>query len=249
MTNVSTAAMRDPEHIARALGVEGKSEVLHLCRGGVHSWVIHAPGFWDLSAQRVEEVWGNHPEEFVKFKMFGKEVQAPRWQMFYSDTVNYAFSGFSQKERMLGDLEECESFARSTEDCLGVGRGTFNGCMVNWYGAGMGHYIGAHKDDEKSMVAGAPIFSMTWGATRRFRFTYDPKWDRSGMIPITNIVESVTLSLAHGDLVVMGGDCQRTHKHEVPKPKKSEDQGRRINMTLRAFWTKGAQHPEKRKRE
>lgn len=41
------------------------------------------------------------------------------------------------------------------------------------------------------------------------------------------------LEVGDGDLVVMGGDCQKTHKHEVPKT--SQLVGRRINATFRTF--------------
>lgn len=41
------------------------------------------------------------------------------------------------------------------------------------------------------------------------------------------------LEVGDGDLVVMGGDCQKTHKHEVPKT--NQLVGRRINATFRTF--------------
>ena len=43
--------------------------------------------------------------------------------------------------------------------------------------------------------------------------------------------------LRNGCLVVMGGMCQATHKHELMKVTKQlgESDGRRINLTLRAF--------------
>jgi len=45
------------------------------------------------------------------------------------------------------------------------------------------------------------------------------------------------LRLRNGCLVVMGGSCQQTHKHELMKVTRqlSESVGRRINLTLRAF--------------
>lgn len=41
------------------------------------------------------------------------------------------------------------------------------------------------------------------------------------------------LEVADGDLVVMGGGCQKTHKHEVPKTKQLVD--RHINAAFRTF--------------
>jgi alkylated DNA repair dioxygenase AlkB len=47
----------------------------------------------------------------------------------------------------------------------------------------------------------------------------------------------VDLLLKDGDLVVMGGACQKTHKHEVPALRKTKDppSANRINWTVRAF--------------
>ena len=88
------------------------------------------------------------------------------------------------------------------------------------------HYIGPHSDDETQLAPGAPIFSVSWGATRRFRLL-----PRRKTMP--NMAVKLDLEVADGDLVVMGGDCQKTHKHEVPKTKQLV--GRRINATFRTF--------------
>jgi hypothetical protein len=52
-------------------------------------------------------------------------------------------------------------------------------------------------------------------------------------------VHAKTVQLADGDLIVMGGTLQETHKHEVPKIKKSDlfVSRKRINYTVRAFKT------------
>ena len=56
---------------------------------------------------------------------------------------------------------------------------------------------------------------------------------------------SLELELGDGDLLVMGGRCQMTHKHEVPRLPRHELPGeedeerqremRRINLTFRSF--------------
>ena len=57
--------------------------------------------------------------------------------------------------------------------------------------------------------------------------------------------------LRNGCLVVMGGECQRTHKHELMKPTKAlgESSGRRINLTLRHFAASAALASRKRQRQ
>lgn len=44
--------------------------------------------------------------------------------------------------------------------------------------------------------------------------------------------ESIRLSLGHGDLVVMGGTCQRTWEHAIPKTRRAV--GPRISIQFRA---------------
>ena len=114
------------------------------------------------------------------------------------------------------------------------------------------HYIGPHSDDETQLAAGAPIFSISWGATRRFRLLPRRKTasnrdqkavsDDYGSTGSTDACGAsgrpaapvkLDLEVANGDLVVMGGDCQKTHKHEVPKTRQLV--GRRINATFRTF--------------
>jgi Alkylated DNA repair protein len=38
-----------------------------------------------------------------------------------------------------------------------------------------------------------------------------------------------------GDVLVMGGNCQSTHNHSVPKPRKREPKEDRISFTFRCF--------------
>ncbi|MBS4729164.1 alpha-ketoglutarate-dependent dioxygenase AlkB [Mycobacterium sp. SM1] len=80
---------------------------------------------------------------------------------------------------------------------------------VAWHGDTIGR-----GSTEDTMVA---IVSL--GATRTFALR------RRGGGP------SVRLPLAHGDLLVMGGSCQRTWEHSVPKT--SVPAGRRISIQFR----------------
>merc|ERR1711920_112316 len=99
----------------------------------------------------------------------------------------------------------------------------YEACLTNWYDGGS-HAIGAHSDTERNLVPGSPIFALTWGCERLFRVL--PR--RAGLGHAR-----VDVHLQDGDLLVMGGSCQRTHKHEVPKSKKCR--GRRISLTFRCF--------------
>ena len=107
--------------------------------------------------------------------------------------------------------------------------------LQNWYDEN--HTIGRHRDDISQHVPGTPIFSISWGGTRRFviepytprgtKYTKDTK-DNRGKLDI--LVEN-------GDLVIMGGTLQETHTHQIPKYRKTMDPptGDRISYTIRAF--------------
>lgn len=102
-----------------------------------------------------------------------------------------------------------------------------NGALLNWYDGRRGHYIGRHADDEWQLRASVPIVSLSFGQARRFRFTHkSADWASR---------EKVVLELEDGDALVMGGEMQRTHKHEVMKLRTKDPLGRRINLTLRSF--------------
>jgi alkylated DNA repair dioxygenase AlkB len=73
--------------------------------------------------------------------------------------------------------------------------------------------------------------------------------DRDTMVAIVSVGAARTLSLrpkgggetlrfpvGHGDLVVMGGSCQRTHEHAILKTKQAV--GPRISIQFRPVWPK-----------
>lgn len=95
-----------------------------------------------------------------------------------------------------------------------------NAVLLNRYKDG-DDYIGKHSDDEKDLNPDAFIVSVSLGATRDFIFTHKE----------TN--EKVSIELESGSVILMGGDCQKNWKHEIPKRKKVKDP--RINLTFRSI--------------
>lgn len=189
------------------------------------SWVAHFPAFYVPTAEEFDSLWSQHPSSFKSIKLFGKETFIPRFQQSYGRPYSYSGS-ISESipptpliEDLQGRLNELFSFAPD--------RG-FNMCLCNWYEPQ--HYIGPHSDDTRQFVNSlAPIASLSWGYARVFALT--PKCGKGSSARRKEFV------LSNGDLIIMGGACQSTHKHEVLKLKKSEQQdGRnRINFTFRCF--------------
>lgn len=91
---------------------------------------------------------------------------------------------------------------------------------MNWYADGL-DYMGKHRDNERDLVDGATIVSVSYGETRTFRVR-----DMEGKILLDVPMQS-------GMLMAMCGRFQEELYHEVPRARRAG--GRRINITLRRF--------------
>lgn len=173
----------------------------------------------ELKSQIFDDIWNAHPKEQDIIKMYGH---------------SYRFSGLNHEALPFASfphdflsklLEWCDEFLKNRDI-------TFDfdwewGILVNWYDLDENHYIGPHSDKEKDLVPNSPIFGFSYGDSRDFE-----------LIPIDKEKkdEKLTIELTHNSVVIMGGTCQKTHKHAVPKRKKKEgDCGKRINFTVRMF--------------
>ena len=94
----------------------------------------------------------------------------------------------------------------------------YNSVLVNYY-RNQRDSVGWHADDEPELGRFPVICSLSVGETRVFQ-TKEKK---------TGLVENY--ELAHGSMVLMYGDFQRTHLHQIPKEKK--EIGARFNYTFR----------------
>mmetsp|Transcript_58713 Transcript_58713/g.70037 ORF Transcript_58713/g.70037 Transcript_58713/m.70037 type:complete len:286 (+) Transcript_58713:89-946(+) len=214
---------------AEALGEKLGAIPVYLTADG-RSWYLHVKS-WHPSPDEnaFDAEWNLHPDDFREITVHGRKVHECRYSQMWG--VNYPYSGAVAAARdYLQDDEGAtvrwlvdainDLYPRREGD-----RPYYNGCLQNWYE--VEHRIGLHADDERSLRDdGLPIFSVSWGGERRFLFR--AKQNRG---------EVHELFLKDGDLLVMGGTCQRTHKHEVPKWRITKDPptSRRINWTIRAF--------------
>ena len=189
--------------------------------------------------------------------MFGKKATFHRFQNTYG--VSYKFAG---QESVGQPMAGAPAAVRAFDEVLRTTEALreYNSILLNYYDAdpkdgGPRHYMGPHSDDEKSLMPLTPIISLSWctaGHARKFRFIPKPTCADALVPPGWAVpgVDGPVVTLRNGDLVVMGGTCQRTHKHEVMQVLKrsplEEQSGRRINLTFRWF---GAAEERKRKRE
>ena len=214
------------------------------------SWLVHAEKWWPVEEAALRNVWSARPIEPTRGVIMGRQVDFPRRTAAFG--VDYKYTGQVQRSAPLGAAPDA---IREVMSALCDGAeppfGGHNALLVNWYDAKHGEYMGAHSDDEKELVSRAPVVSLSWatrGHYRRFRFTAR-KGVADAVAPDAWGMGAGVMKLYNGCLVVMGGACQQTHKHELMKPTKAlgESEGKRINLTLRAFQT--AAHLASRKRQ
>ncbi len=195
---------------------------------GESSWVIHVPKYKESTSSSFGEQWALKPREKRPLKMFGKTVYENHYSRHWADTagVTYRYSG---QEHTASNFKEESKFLEDLVSELNelVGDEKLNAVLQNWYEPD--HDMGMHCDDEKEMMPYYPIFSLSWGGPRRF--VLKPKKTS----PLTS--SSAEFILKDGDLLVMGGSTQLTHKHGIPKlRKKDQISSNRINWTVRAFF-------------
>jgi len=87
-----------------------------------------------------------------------------------------------------------------------------------------------HGDYVARRLPSATVATISVGAPRSFQLRRKAGRDR------------VTLALGWGDLLVMGGTCQRTWEHAVPKTSQA---AARIAIMFRPVWHDPAQKPRR----
>lgn len=234
-----------PDHSTSSFGdlvelEDGKGFRLHLNASGtswVDGWMMDPiPGM-----DTFEALWDLKPEKRGQVKIMGKVMDVPRFQQSYGK--EYWFSGLQHEALPTPDIiRPYLDWANASEYTKMYGLGAFNQTLLNWYPDAT-QYIGMHSDDESDMRVGengeSIVVSMTFqeGCTLR-TFRMKPKSKLGKTKEERRILgkERVDIDMPNGLVLVMGGLCQKTHTHQVPKaPKSRSDVGRRINLTFRQF--------------
>ena len=86
-----------------------------------------------------------------------------------------------------------------------------------------------HGDYVARELTAAVVATVSLGAPRRFLLR--PRSPHSG------VRRSLAMSLGWGDLIVMGGSCQRTWEHSIPKVKQADP---RLVIMFRSAYGRGA---------
>ncbi|MEZ4451076.1 MAG: alpha-ketoglutarate-dependent dioxygenase AlkB [Nannocystaceae bacterium] len=169
-------------------------------------------------AAGFEALWALHPADYHVISMHGRSVATPRWQQAYG--ADYRYTGQTNRARPL--TPEMEPFLTWTRSAID---GRLNGLLFNWYDAERRHYIGKHRDSRIGMIDGAPIVTISLGATRTFRIR---PWRGQG---------ALDFEARDGAVFVLPYAANLVFTHEVPHTARCH--GRRISITVRGF-TDGA---------
>jgi len=147
--------------------------------------------------------------------LFGKRITTARKVAWYGDAhCAYRYSGTTKEPlpwtTLLLDIKHTVERAA---------RASFNCCLLNLYHHG-GEGMGWHSDDEKELMVGGKIASISLGADRRFVFKHR-------RLP----QEKISVTLPHGSLLIMAGSTQQHWLHSLPKMMRIKQP--RINLTFR----------------
>lgn len=174
---------------------------------GHGAWVDVLPGWVQGSDQLFWRLVDAVPWRAERRQMYDRTVDVPRLLSFYDESATLPDPVLAQaREALSGHYadELGEPFTTAGLCYYRDGRDS-----VAWHGDIIGR-----SQREDTMVA---IVSL--GAARKLMLR-----PRAGG-------DTVTFALGHGDLLVMGGSCQRTWEHAVPKT--SKPVGPRISVQFR----------------
>lgn len=174
---------------------------------GLGAWVDLRPAWLDGAGRLFDRLVTRVPWRAQRRQMYDRVVDVPRLQCFYDE-------GVALPDPVLG--EAAAALGHRYVDDLGEPFRTVGMCLyrdgrdsVAWHGDTIGR--GSRED---TVVA---ILSL--GSTRRFLLR-----PRGGGAARRFVLDA-------GDLLVMGGSCQRTWEHAVPKTRRPV--GPRISVQFR----------------
>jgi alkylated DNA repair dioxygenase AlkB len=176
------------------------------------AWVDHYPGWLTGSEPVLDTLLRDVPWRAEERQMYDRPVAVPRLLCWYSGATPFPHPVLNRARAALNEHYRPAPDDRFVTAGLCLYRDGAD--SVAWHGDRIGR--GAHTD---TMVA---ILSVGSARTLSLRPRH-PGGDTS--------VRGHRFQLGHGDLVVMGGSCQRTWEHAVPKT--ARPVGPRVSIQFR----------------
>ncbi len=172
------------------------------------AWVDLLPGWVNGSDDSFERLVATVPWQAERRQMYERVVDVPRLLSFYGE-------GAALPDPLLADAREALNDhyrAELGEDLVSAGLCYYRDGRdsVAWHGDTIGR-----SRTEDTMVA-----IVSFGSPRKLLLR-----------PRRGQAETLGFALGHGDLLVMGGSCQRTWEHAIPKT--ARPVGPRISVQFR----------------
>jgi hypothetical protein len=171
-----------------------------------------------LNNLEFSELWKLKPKDKLKIKIYDKIIECPRYSRIYLKP--YKFSGLIHEAEMILPSKVNEIMEWTKKE---YNNPYINQSLINWYESNGS--IGKHSDDTKQLIKDSEIYSFSFGPAIR-TFILEPKNPK-----INN--KKYNILLENNTLCIMGGKCQDTHYHSVPK--NNIDLDKRLNITFRCF--------------
>ncbi len=170
------------------------------------AWVDVRPG-WVSAPDLFDRLVGTVDWRAERRQMYDRVVDVPRLVRFYSENEAWPDPAMTEAKHALDARyrnELGENFATAGMCYYRDGSDS-----VAWHGDNIG----------RSAVEDTMVAILSLGATRQLMLR-----PRGGGA-------SLKFTLGHGDLIVMGGSCQRTWEHAVPKSTRAT--GPRVSVQFR----------------
>ncbi len=177
--------------------------------------LLYVRNFIPASEQQsyFEALRNQTPWRSDSITLFGKKVLQPRLVAWFGPQP-YTYSGLTLPAQPLSPL--MDKIKSQIEALTGY---RFNCLLANYYRNGRDS-MGWHSDDEAMLGKNPVIASVSFGATRRFKFRHRRDHSRQ-----------IDLWLESGSLLLMAGATQHHYHHALPKT--ARPIGERINLTYR----------------
>ncbi|WP_026315939.1 alpha-ketoglutarate-dependent dioxygenase AlkB [Actinokineospora enzanensis] len=184
-------------------GVDGGFEGIHRTELAHGAWVDYLPGWLPDADSVFDTLVREVPWQAERRAMYDSVVDVPRLLRFYVEGVALPSPVLETARDSLSGYYSPTRFTTAGLCCYRDGRDS-----VAWHGDMIGR--GAYADTLVAIVslgAARALMLRPRGGGRSLRFL-----------------------LGHGDLLVMGGSCQRTWEHAVPK---ARGVGTRVSVQFR----------------
>jgi len=171
---------------------------------------------FDIDRLEIARVEAALAWEQPTLRLYGRDVKVPRLTSWMG-TGAYTYSGRRHEPAPMPPV--IAELHAAIERVTGA---RYNSVLANYYRNGADS-VAEHADDEPELGAEPTIASLSLGASRTFAIRNRATRERT------------TITLSHGDLLVMSGRSQLDYLHSVPKTLRHV--GPRINLTFR--WVHG----------